>query len=273
MRGRLWVAVAAGLIMSAPAWAADARDGTLQGGPAIAETETQGDWTVALGGGVGLAPEYVGDDDYETLFVPYVDIRWKDTLFLSTRKGLGAQIEVADGLKAGAALTYLRGREQDDSADLIGLREIDDSVGGQLFLEYAYGPIVADVSVTRDLGDGTDGTKAEAGLGFRALLLDGRLRALLRGSLSWADDEQNGAYFSVSAAEALASGLPVYTAGGGLRDIGLSANALYSLSDTWSLGAIASVAWLQEDAADSSLVRLRGDEQQAFVGLFAAYSF
>jgi outer membrane protein len=89
------------------------------------------------------------------------------------------------------------------------------------------------------------------------------------------DDSYNSAYFSVDAAQSVASGLPVFEAGGGLHSYGIGATAIIPLTtdNTWSAVVVAGYDRLEGDAADNPLVQLRGSEDQASIGVFVSYRF
>jgi outer membrane protein len=85
-------------------------------------------------------------------------------------------------------------------------------------------------------------------------------------------DAYNEAYFGVNAAQAAASGLPVYDVSGGLYSYGAGASVIAPLSSdrSWALVFVAGYDRLTGDAGDSPLVQQRGDDDQASIGLFIA---
>src|SRR3546814_6838519 len=70
---------------------------------------------------------------------------------------------------------------------------------------------------------------------------------------SWANGKHMNRYFGIDAGEALASGLPLYRAGSGFKDVSGLVTASYRLDAHWSLGATGGVTRLLGDAADSPL--------------------
>jgi outer membrane protein len=87
------------------------------------------------------------------------------------------------------------------------------------------------------------------------------------------DDTYTAAYFGVTSAQSPASGLPVYSAAGGLYSYGIGGTAILPLDrdNRWSAVLFASYERLTGDAASSPLVQLRGSEDQATLGLFVSY--
>jgi MipA family protein len=80
-------------------------------------------------------------------------------------------------------------------------------------------------------------------------------------------------YFNITAAQAVASGLPVYSAGGGLRAYGAGAQARYEWSPQWASHVFVEYQRLAGDAANSPLVTQRGARDQIQVGIGLSYSF
>ena len=52
---------------------------------------TDSEWRVVMGAGAGMAPEYMGADDYEGKPLPLVDIEWRGTYFAEHATGIGDQ--------------------------------------------------------------------------------------------------------------------------------------------------------------------------------------
>lgn len=82
----------------------------------------------------------------------------------------------------------------------------------------------------------------------------------------------NGAYFSTSGASANGVRIADFSAGSGMRDIGLRATVINDLSERWSWIARASLQRYVGDAKDSTLVQL-GRDTDASIGLGIAYTF
>jgi outer membrane scaffolding protein for murein synthesis (MipA/OmpV family) len=74
-------------------------------------------------------------------------------------------------------------------------------------------------------------------------------------------------YFGVTADDSLASGLAVYTPGGGVRDARAWLVALVHLGPQWHVGAGVLYSRLVGDAADSPLVSDRGSQNQWVYGV------
>jgi outer membrane protein len=86
-------------------------------------------------------------------------------------------------------------------------------------------------------------------------------------------DKAEDPYYSVTASQAAVSGLPVYTAKGGVESWGLGAQARYVWSPQWTTYTYLEYQRLAGDAADSPLVSQRGSPNQIQVGMGVTYSF
>jgi outer membrane scaffolding protein for murein synthesis (MipA/OmpV family) len=120
---------------------------------------------------------------------------------------------------------------------------------------------------------GHDGLIADTSIGWNdrtptaSLIYSIGLRAI------WADSDYSNVYFGVTPAQALATGLPAFRTGSGLISAGLNATLTKPLGRFGSKGALTLLTnfdRLGDTAADSSLIRQRGDRNQVTVGL--AYS-
>ena len=67
--------------------------------------------------------------------------------------------------------------------------------------------------------------------------------------------------------DAAATGLSLYTAEGGVSDVGLTAILDVSVTRAWSVTGVGGYSRLVGDYADSPIVTERGSEDQFFLGL------
>ncbi|HEY0629853.1 MAG TPA: MipA/OmpV family protein, partial [Sphingomicrobium sp.] len=99
----------------------------------------------------------------------------------------------------------------------------------------------------------------------------------LSASAEWAGGGYADYYYTIDAVDALASGLPVYDADGGLKHWRLSLLANHSvtgdLTGGWSIFGTGSYTRLTGDFKDSPIVDLRGSSTQWLAALGVAYTF
>jgi MipA family protein len=92
-------------------------------------------------------------------------------------------------------------------------------------------------------------------------------------STTYMSADYANSYFGVTALGSAASGLPVFDAGAGFRDVGVTFVANYELNENWSLNGIGSFTRLLGDAAASPIVAERGSSNQFLGGLGFSYTF
>lgn len=87
------------------------------------------------------------------------------------------------------------------------------------------------------------------------------------------DARYQRAYYGVTPAAALTSGLPVYRPGGGVSSVGVAVGALKQFGPRWGVAAYARYDRLVGDAADSPIVRGPGSRSQPAAGIALSYTF
>jgi outer membrane protein len=215
---------------------------------------------VVIGAGVAAAPKYQGSEDYRILPIPAIDIK-RGWFFANLRNGVGIEPISTETLTISASAVFVQGiRSKDLPA---GIDRLSDAVGARIFSSIRTGGFVATLGATKVLG-GTKGTIADASLSYR-VQLSSRFMLTPTVAATWADRKYNDRYFGVTAAEALASGLPQFTAGSGFKDISGALTASYRLTDRVTLSATGSVSTLLREVEDSPIVRKKTQP----LGLFA----
>ena len=87
------------------------------------------------------------------------------------------------------------------------------------------------------------------------------------------DSRYQNAYFGVSPAAAVRTGLPAYAPRGGFHGVGALAGIVHQFSPTWGMAAYAGYERLTRDAAKSPIVRAFGSRDQFSAGLGLTYTF
>ena len=227
-----------------------------------------GDWQVSLGA-IGLyLPEYEGADAYEFKAFPSLDISWRDRVFLNVRQGLGATFYRGSDLRLGASVGYSFGRDENDSANLKGLGDIDDGATANLLARWKTGKVSLDAHYEQQITGADTGAQIHSTLGYGHRLGPTMLRPAL--TTTWASDSYMQDYFGISPAQAANSGLPTHTAEAGFKSAGARLTIVHPLGGAWVLTLLANYDRLLDDAADSPLVK---DANQYFTALGIAYSF
>jgi MipA family protein len=241
-----------------------------------ADQATPKTWDVTVGAGSVYAPRFDGAKKHRVVALPSFDIVSKDTIFVSTRDGVGANIVNNDLVKAGPVFKYNMGRRRADDRDaLAGLDNVSGTVEGGGFFKYTPMPFLdASLEVRQGLG-GHRGAIAELASNVLAPpLLSEKLFLSAGPRISFSDKNYNEAFYGVTAAEAARSGYARYAPKTGMRSYGLGAAARYELTGRIGLGLFAEYSRLTGPAADSPIVKGRdGSRTQSVFGTALTYSF
>lgn len=240
-------------------------------GPPVAATD--GAWTVELGAGAVVYPNFPGSGRWASLVGPSVSVVYKDLLFASTSDGLGANLLKYGNVRAGPLLTASLPRTRSlDHTALNGLHTIPftPKLGVFVHVGGGAGPQL-DLDMQQGLG-GHGGLKSTARLEFRRLVPFHHGLYLKGGPLLEVYDRNyTRDYFGVSKIDALQTGYKPFQPGVG-GAFGLTAAAVYPLSDRLSLAGSARVSRLIGDIDRSPIIRgPHGSATQGQFGLRLTY--
>ncbi len=223
------------------------------------------DIVIELGGGGAVAPAYEGADDYLLSPWPIVRLHY---LRLPVFGAFGGGPET--GFSIGPSFRFVRERDDGDHSELKGLDDVDAAFELGATVGYRYG-------MWRGFGTLRHGFGGHHGLigevGADAIVEPTpKLSVSFGPRLHFADSDYLDAYLGVGAAEAAASGLSEFDPGGGLKGVGMEAEARYALTPRWSVVGSGGYERLVGDAADSPIVDV-GSENQFTAGLGLTYRF
>lgn len=235
--------------------------------PAFAEGPT-GD----VGGGLAYEARDPSASRYVTRAVPYFDLTWGN-VDLASDDGLAWHALRAGGFSVGPYVNYLPGRSP--AGPLNGLHDVHDMADTGGFVEYAPQPWVR---VFARLGEAIGSAGKQGGtLGQVGGELDYPLADKAFGSTElvahYADQQLTQTFFGVDSQESRASGIDEYHASGGWQNVTLSEGGEYSLDNHWKLLAGASWIHLVGSAADSTVVKEKGQVNQGLVQTAVSYHF
>lgn len=243
-----------------------------------------GDWSLTVGAATIYMPAFTGSKDYQLVAFPDLKVEYQDKFFASLFEGVGYNVVNTESWRAGPIMKFDFGRTEDDdnpfrvagdkTKALNGLGDVDASVELGGFVEYSFGPFSTSLELRQGVG-GHEGLIGAADLSYKgfAKLMGRPVMYAFGPRATFADSNYNEAYFGISQAQSAKSGLASYSAGAGLVSYGLSAFAMMPVTKTVSVGAFASYERLGSEAADSPLVKERGDENQFTGGLRLTYEF
>jgi len=228
--------------------------------------------TGQVGAMLGYQPYDPSGSRHVVVPLPYLDLDWGD-FSLSDDDGLTWEAFKSNGFSGGPFVNYQPGRVSNGS--LRGLRDVPDMgvVGG--YVEYApadFWRLFASLGNAVGGGDGQGGLLGRLGgeLGYPlGMGIIGRSNF----TAHFVDERQARTFFGVGKREAEASGISRYHASGGLQNLALSQSFAFPLGGNWSLITSASWIHLVGSAADSSLVKQRGQVNQGELDTAISYKF
>lgn len=278
----------AALLMAAP-FPALAQDNDATVEAEAAPTIFDGDYLFVGVGGAYL-PSYEGSDDYLFTVAPLLRGSWGGLDFES--RGTGLAVDVIPNpndssinllLGPAARLNFDRtNRIKDPVVRALGEKDVAVEVGGFAGIAFEgalnpYDTVTARVDVLTDVSGEHDGTTITPSVGY-ATPLSTAIYAFVSVEATYASGNYTDSFFGVTTAGALASGLPTYTASGGWKNWATTVGLNYDLSGDMRDGGLGlfvggSYSRLLNDAADSPIVRLRGDRDQWFAAAGLTFAF
>ena len=247
-----------------------------------------------IGFGAGLVPSYAGSDDYIAFPLPLIVGRVGGVGISPNGPGFVLDFNSAKPSLAprtrprvsfGPAFRFRNDRNNRISDDVVALAGRLDAaleVGAAAGVSFPgvvkpFDALTIGVQARVDVLGAHDGVIIEPQIAYRAPI--GRAFVLqAQASAEFVDDNFADYYFTVSPAQALATGLPQFRAGGGLNRLGTTALLTYDLSGNaldggWSLTGIGGYSRLVGDSADTPFTSVRGDASQFILGLGVGYTF
>ncbi len=244
--------------------------------------------SITIGAGAAVVPDYEGSNDYR--IIPAAAIRGQVSgisfftratyLYVDVVARGEGPLEFDLGPIAGARLNRTR-KIKDDIVDLLPERDTAFELGGFAGITYhgltnPYDALSVRVDVVKDVAGAHESTLVTPTIDF-GTPLSRTFYVGLSASAEWAGGDYADYYFSISPADSLASGLPVFDADGGLKHwrLGILANQSITgdLTHGWSLFGLGSFTRLTGDFKDSPIVELRGSSTQWVGAIGAAYTF
>lgn len=274
------LAIIGALLSATPAFA-QSTDGTLP------DPNDQSD-TFTIGAGAAYIPDYEGSDDYRIIPAGAIRGRVSGISFFTRAtylyvdvipRGQG-NLEFDVGPIVGVRLNRT-GKIKDDFVDRLPELNTAIEVGGFAGITYhgltnPYDALSFRLDVVKDVGNAHEATVFTPTIDFGTPL---SRRTYVGASLSaeWVGGGYADYYYSITPADALASGLAPYDADGGFKSwrLGLLANQSITgdLTHGLSLFGTGSYSHLSGDFKDSPIVDDRGSAGQWLAAVGLAYTF
>jgi outer membrane protein len=209
-------------------------------------------WSIGVGPGLIIAPQYPGSHDLRVLPYPALDISYDDRVFSQGPDVLGLNVLRGENYHVGAAISFdFQSRQEKDDPHLRGLGNVDMGPKLKLFADYSVSMFTGSVALYQDIAGTGQGKLVVTDL-YASLPVGDWLFSLGPG-FTWADALYTRTFFGVSPKQSAASGLPTYNTGSGIRDVHLNAYVGYTFSKRWSGSVTTTLGRLQHDAAASPI--------------------
>ena len=232
-----------------------------------------GDWYLTVGASGIVAPNFEGSKKYLFSASPMISLgkAGNPVRFSSRNDNISLALIDDGGVRAGLTGKFLWGRDNDDDA-LRGLDPVrwGGEIGG--FIE------VYPLDWMRLRGELRQGIRSHHGVvadvaadAFYDVTPEIRISGGPR--VSFASASYFDAYYGVNATESVASGLTAYDPGGGVRSAGVGGAVTWKVTDPVTTSLFGEYSRLMGPAANSSLVKERGDKDQFMFGVSATYRF
>jgi outer membrane protein len=237
-----------------------------------ASAQDNRDIRVRVGLGAQLQPEFIGAD--ETRLAPLFHInfaRGTDQFrFVAPDDHVGVSLVSVGGFSLGPVANIRAKRTPADVGAPVA--RIPRTFEAGAFVQYQAGnSFRVRADILRGLG-GHDGLVGS--IGVDRIWRDGDRYVFSIGPrILFSDARFQRAYFGVTPAVSLASGLPAYRPGGGVHAVALASGLSYELTSRWGVFGYARYARLVGDAARSPIVRQLGSRNQLSGGIGLNYIF
>jgi MipA family protein len=237
-----------------------------------AHAQDSRDIRVRVGLGAQLRPHYVGADDTDVSPLFHVNIARGTHEFSFGAPDDSPSIVVisAGEFSVGPAANLENRREASDVGAPVDTIRRTIEVGG--FAQYEWRD---SFRVRAELLKGINGHEGVLGtIGADKIWRDGDRYVISLGPrVLFSDGRYQRAYFGVSPAVSLASGLPVYRPRSGIYAVAAATGITYALNDRWGMFGFARYERLVRDPARSPIVREFGSRNQLSGGIGLNYTF
>lgn len=206
------------------------------------------DIDIEIGAAAGFTPSYEGARSLRATGFPLITMHFIRLPFLGEFGGKPDQ-----GWSFSPSFRIVSERNQNDDRRLRGLGNIRAAFefGGKV--AYRWQDIRVFALARKGFG-GHTGWTGEIGADYIAKFSD-RWKLEFGPRAEFASASYMNKYFGVTAAQSLASGYGIYSAGGGVKGAGVNSKLIYKLNDKWSLVGQAKYIRLVGDAGNAPLVR------------------
>jgi outer membrane protein len=234
-----------------------------------------------FGAAVGVMPDYRGSDDYTFGFAPIIRYTFdgQERYIQLLANELAVNLIDDEMFRFGPLVNYHFGRTDDVEDPLVSkMKEIDDTIEAGAFADIVWQlskdkrqRFIVGGKIFQDVGDESDGFRANVSARYWhpvAKPVDLSVSA----GFFYQDDEYANHYFGVNADNVGTSGLPFFTADGGVNEYYVVLGGVFYLNKNWLVSAGIRGSVIAGDPADSLIVDQQGDSTQWIGGIGIGYA-
>ncbi|WP_322081263.1 MipA/OmpV family protein [Burkholderia sp. BCC1972] len=243
---------------------------------AISSTALAAGYEATIGVGVGIAPRYLGSDQYRAVPIPYLNLKTPVGIYLDTTRGVGYQFDLPHNFYIDGSINYSFGRKDTNesfasgSDVLRGMGNVPNAVvatvtAGYKFMGAGFVSVSGDIPVSnRRIGDSWRTALQVPLIITPTDVLATKVVAHI-GSGSY-----NRTMWGVSQPQSVASGFRQYIPGGGINAVDFGLTWTHMFNRHWSLSTAGQLTRFVGDIGDSPIVMQR---VSANVVAIVAYRF
>jgi outer membrane protein len=237
-----------------------------------ASAQESDDLRVRVGLGAQVRPEFIGADSTEVAPLGRFNIaRGSDPFkFSAPDYSFGIPLVSSGGFSVGPAANIASGRKNSDLDVPVG--KVKTTIEAGAFASYQ---LTDSLYLRAEALKGLGGHKGVVGtIGADQIWRNGDKYVFSIGPrVLFSDSRYQRAYFGVTPAAALASGLPAYRPSGGIHGVAAASSMSYQFNPRWGVFGYGRYERLVGDAAKSPIVRELGSRNQLSGGLGLSYTF
>lgn len=233
-------------------------------------------YDVTIGAGVGIAPRYLGSDQYRAIPIPYMNVRTPSGIYLDTTRGAGYRLDLPRNFYIDSSINYAFGRKDSNesfasgSDALRGMGNVPNAVvatvtAGYKFMGVGSVSVAGDIPVSnRSIGDSWRTALNVPLMIMPTDILTTKVVAHMGSA------KHNQMMWGVSQSQSMASGFRRYTPGAGINAVDFGLTWTHLFNRHWSVSTTGQVTRLVDDAGDSPIVvrRVSGN-----IAAIVAYKF
>ena len=237
-----------------------------------ASAQDSSDIRVRVGIGAQLLPEFIGSKSSQVAPLVHVNLAHGAEPFKFSAPDDSPSIAIlsSGGFSVGPAGNLQSRRKESDVGAPVG--SVGRTIEAGVFAQYL---LFGSFRIRGELLKGFNGSHGLVGsIGADKIWRDGDNYVFSIGPrILVSDARYQRAYFGVTPATSLASGLPVYRPNGGVYGLAVASGVNYSLDKSWGVFGYGRYERLVGDAAKSPIVRGFGSRNQWSAGIGVSYTF